>query len=182
MDFLETTNISYITKAVSKSSELNSDLIEELKKAFKEEAIDAPFCNDGDYDLDDLKEDLPSGWTLEEDDVIKPGQALLSMVEINYQAERHIDFDAYQKVNLVATKLGNIYPLSVSVESEEDPFTSDFVTTETNKILLFKCVPKNLEEVQTDIYSPIDIDECSLEDFAESFETWKEWLDDLNNS
>ena len=81
----------------------------------------------------------------------------------------------------MATKLGNIYPLSVSVESEENPFTSDFVTTETNKILLFKCVPKNLEEVQTDIYSPIDIDECSLEDFTESFETWKEWLDELNN-
>ena len=65
MDFLNRTNISYVTKKITNASELNENLIEELKKSFEEEAIDAPFCNDGDYDLDDLREDLPADWKLE---------------------------------------------------------------------------------------------------------------------
>ena len=57
MNFLNNTNISYVTKVIKTSSELNDDLLEILKKDFNEGAIDAPFCNAGDYDLDDLRDD-----------------------------------------------------------------------------------------------------------------------------
>ena len=43
MDFLNRTNISYVTKIITNASELNDNLLEELKKTFEEEAIDVPF-------------------------------------------------------------------------------------------------------------------------------------------
>ena len=86
MDFLNSTNISYVTKKITKASELDENLIEKLKISFEEEAIDAPFCNDGDYDLDDLRSDLPSGWKLTEEKLIKPSEALIALTIIDYSA------------------------------------------------------------------------------------------------
>ncbi len=62
MDFLNNINISYVTKFIKTYSELKYDLLEILKKDFNEWAIDSPFCNAGDYDLDDLRYDIPSGF------------------------------------------------------------------------------------------------------------------------
>ena len=64
LDYLKQNNISYVSKIIKNSSELNLNLIEELENLFEEESVDAPFCNTGDVDLDDLEDDLPKGWTL----------------------------------------------------------------------------------------------------------------------
>ena len=168
MDFLNRTNISYVTKKITNASELNENLIEELKRSFEEEAIDAPFCNDGDYDLDDLREDLPADWKLREEELIKPSEALITLAIIDYSVEREIDFDEFNEVSLVAHKLGGCYPLSV--ESDEDPFESDFTTFDTDMTILFRVCYEDGE---------VDEDECQIEDFSKNKDDWKEWLNEL---
>ena len=169
MDFLNSTNISYVTKKITNASELNENLIVELKKSFEEEAIDAPFCNDGDYDLDDLRDDLPADWKLKEEELIKPYEALITLAIIDYSAEREIDFDEFDDVALNAHSLGGIYPLSVE-SVEEDPFSSDFTTSNTDMTLLFRVCDED---------GDFESDECPIEDFEKYKEGWKELLHDL---
>ena len=165
MDFLNNTNISYVTKVIKTSSELNDDLLEILKKDFNEGAIDAPFCNAGDYDLDDLRDDIPSGWNLTEENLINPGEALIVLAKIDYSAERDIAFDSFDEVELVAFDLGGIYPLSVI--SEEDPFEIDSRTFENDMTIMFRVCYEDGE---------FDNDECDIDEFSEKCSEWKEWL------
>ena len=166
MDFLNNTNISYVTKVIKTSSELNDDLLEILKKDFNEGAIDAPFCNSGDYDLDDLRDDIPSGWNLTEENLINPGEALIVLAKIDYSAERDIAFDSFDEVELVAFDLGGIYPLSVI--SEEDPFETDSRTFENDMTIMFRVCYADGE---------FDNDECEIDEFSEKCSEWKEWLE-----
>ena len=168
MDFLNSNNISYVTKKITNASELNEDLVNELKKSFEDEAIDAPFCNEGDYDLDDLRDDLPDDWKLREEELIKPTEALITLAIIDYSVDREIDFDAFNDIELIAHRLGGCYPLSV--ESEEDPFESNFITSNTNMSLLFTVCWED---------GVFDTDECQVEDFSEYKDEWKEWLNEL---
>ena len=130
----------------------------------------SPFCNDDDYNLDDLREDLPADWKLREEELIKPSEALITLAIIDYSVEREIDFDGFNDVALVAHPLGGCYPLSV--ESEEDPFESDFTTFDTDMTLLFRVCLENGE---------FDEDECQIEDFSKNKDEWKEWLNKLKN-
>jgi hypothetical protein len=169
--FLETCNISYVTQIISDPADLTDELIASLKKRFEEEAIDSPFCNMGDYDLNDFYQDLPQGWTLTEDGKLEPGQARITLAIVDYGVEREIDFDGSEDIEVVAVDLGGIHALSiVSDEDGENPFSGDFTTTATAQSLLFSiCWPSD----------EIDNDECSLEDCTESLETWKSWLQEM---
>ena len=144
---------------------MNIDKIINIIRSFNEEAIDAPFCNLGDYDLDDLRDDIPSGWNLTEEKLINPGEALLVLAIIDYSAERDIAFDSFNDVELVAFDLGGIYPLSVI--SEEDPFEIDSLTFENDMKIMFRVCYEDGE---------FDDDECVLDEFSEKCNEWKEWL------
>ena len=82
--------------------------------------------------------------------------------------EREIDFDEFNEVSLVAHKLGGCYPLSV--ESDEDPFESNFTTFDTDMTILFRVCYEDGE---------VDEDECQIEDFSKNKDDWKEWLNEL---
>ena len=82
--------------------------------------------------------------------------------------EREIDFDGFNNVELVAHSLGGCYPLSV--DSEEDPFESNFTTFDTDMTLMFKICWEN---------GDFDEDECQLEDFSKKKDDWQEWLNKL---
>ena len=90
IDYLKHVNISYVYKIIEKSTELNQELIEELKVRFESESAEMPFCNLGDVDLDDLENDLPEGWTLRREKTdLKPGEAMVVLAVIDYSAERY---------------------------------------------------------------------------------------------
>ena len=69
--------------------------------------------------------------------------------------EREIDFDEFNEVSLVAHKLGGYYPLSV--ESDEDPFESNYTTFDTNMTIMFRVCYEDGE---------VDEGECQIEDFS----------------
>jgi len=168
--FLKTCNISYVTQIISDPADLTDELITSLKKRFGQEAIDAPFCNLGDYELDDFYQDLPQGWSLKEEGKLEPGTARITLAVVDYGVEREIDFDGSEDIEVVATDLGGIHALSVSSDDGENPFSSDFTTTASAQSLLFSiCWPGD----------EVDNDECSLEEYAESLETWKSWFQDM---
>ena len=168
-DFLRSTNISYVTIEIEDPNELNAELIDNLHKKFEEEAVDAPFCNDGDYDIDDLKNDLPEGWSISKMPSKKSG-ALIILAEINYNASRDIDFDAFEYCDLEYCRLCGCYPIfSCNSESDKDPFGGDFVTHDSEKTLM----------IQTyDADGEYDEDEVQAEDFADRLEDWRQMIAD----
>ena len=80
-----------------------------------------------------------------------------------------LDFDEFDDVALNAHSLGGIYPLSVE-SVEEDPFSSDFTTSNTDMTLLFRVCDED---------GDFESDECPIEDFEKYKEGWKELLHDL---
>tara|TARA_Y100001968_G_scaffold130947_1_gene119522 strand:- start:1067 stop:1615 length:549 start_codon:yes stop_codon:yes gene_type:complete len=170
LDFIKQTNISYVSKIIKSSSELNANLIEELETLFEKESIDAPFCNMGDVDLDDLESELPKGWTLRREKInLQPGEAMVVLAVFDYAAKRYFDLEDYENVEIVANDLGGCYPLSV--DSEENPFMEDYQTSASERTILFNIC---WEE------ESFDEDCCSKEDFADRSEMWKAWLDEMN--
>ena len=134
LDYLKQNNISYVSKIIKNSSELNLNLIEELENLFGKESVDAPFCNTGDVDLDDLEDDLPKGWTLKREKTeLKPGEAMVVLSVVDYSAKRYFDINDYKNVEIVAFDLGGLYPLSVN--SLENPFMEDYQTFARDKTL-----------------------------------------------
>ena len=168
-DFLRSSNISYVTVEIEDPNELNAELIDDLHKKFEEEAIDAPFCNDGDYDIDDLKSDLPEGWTIREIPS-KKSSALIILAEISYNASRDIDFDAFEHCELEYCRLCGCYPIfACNADSENDPFGGDFVTYNTDKTLMIQTYNADGE---------YEYDEVEAEDFADKVEDWREMIVD----
>ena len=172
INFIKQTNISYVSKKIKDSSEVNSSLIDELESLFEAESADAPFCNLGDFDLDDFENELPKGWSLRREKIdLKPGEAMVVLAVIDYSAERYFDVDDYEDVEIVAYDIGGIYPLAV--ESEEDPFMEDYQTSASDKQLYFNICWKD---------GSIDNLYCSKADFSKSSIEWKQWLDEMNQS
>ena len=167
LDFLKQNNISFVSKIIKTSSELNLNLINELEKLFEEESVDAPFCNTGDVDLDDLAADLPAGWTLKKEKTnLKPGDAMVVLSVIDYSAKRYFDVKDLKNVEIVAYDLGGIYPLSVN--SSVDPFLDDYQTfAKEKKLSLVFCE----EEESLDTWSC-----CSIEKFDQFCDEWKDFI------
>ena len=169
-EYLKKTNISYVSKKIRESSEVNANLIDELENLFDAESVDAPFCTLGDFDLNDFENELPDGWSLRREKIdLKPGEAMVVLAVIDYSAKRNFDVEDYEDVEIVAYDVGGIYPLSV--ESEEDPFMEDYQTSASDKQLLFNICWKD---------GSVDNLSCSKADFSESCIEWKTWLDELN--
>ena len=172
-DFLRSTNISYVTVEIEDPSELNAELIDNLHKKFEEEAVDAPFCNSGDYDIDDLKDDLPEGWSLSKMPSKKSG-ALIILAEINYNASRDIDFDAFDSCDLKYCRLCGCYPIfSCNSELDKDPFGGDFTTHDSDKTLMIQTYDDDGE---------YDEDEVQAEDFADRLEDWRQMITDAKKA
>ena len=173
LDYLKKNNISYVCKIIKTSSELNLNLIDELEKLFEEESVDAPFCNIGDVDLDDLENNLPVGWTLKKvKSNLKPGDAMVVLSVIDYSAKRYFDVKDFKNVEIVAYDLGGIYPLSVN--SSEDPFLDDYQTfAKEKKLSLVFCE----EEDSLDTWSC-----CSVEKFDQFCEDWKDFIKRIKSS
>ena len=170
LDYLKQNNISYVSKIIKNSSELNLNLIEELENLFEEESVDAPFCNTGDVDLDDLEDDLPKGWTLKREKTeLKPGEAMVVLSVIDYSAKRYFDINDYKNVDIVAFDLGGLYPLSVN--SQENPFMEDYQTSARDKtISLIYCE----EEYLVDTWSS-----CSVKDFSKVCDDWRKFYENI---
>ena len=173
LDFLKQNNISFVSKIIKTSSELNLNLINELEKLFEEESVDAPFCNTGDVDLDDLAADLPAGWTLKKEKTnLKPGDAMVVLSVIDYSAKRYFDVKDFKNVEILAYDLGGIYPLSV--KSSEDPFLDDYQTFAKEKQLsLVFCE----EEESLDTWSC-----CSIGEFDRFCDEWKNFIKRIKSS
>ena len=167
LDYLKQNNISYVSKIIKKSSELNLNLIEELENLFEEEYVEAPFCSTVDVDLDDLENDLPEGWTLKKEKInLKPGDTMVVLSVIDYSAKRYFDIKEFKNVEIIASDLGGIYPLSVN--SSENPFMDDYQTfAEEKKLSLVFCE----EEESLDTWSS-----CSVEKFDQFCDDWKDFV------
>ena len=136
INFIKMTNISYLSKKIKESSEVNSSLIDEMESLFDAESADAPFCNLEDFDLDDFENELPGRVVFKKrKDRFKLGVEMVVLAVIDYSAERYFDIDDYEEVEIVTYDIGDIYPLTV--ESEDDPFTKEYQTSASDKQLFF---------------------------------------------
>lgn len=118
--FIESTCVTYSTTVISHYSQLNQDLLEQLMRCFRDAPRCSPFCNIGDYDLSDLKHDIPPGWTIQEKGQLPVGTARISLIYEDYTAHNYLDIFHSEAGIITSLKLGCVYALSVEHETSDN--------------------------------------------------------------
>jgi hypothetical protein len=97
-------------------------LIRQLLSKHLTESISAPFFNEAD-DLEDLKDGLPEGWTIELDEATKVTESTLRIVVYNkYEEADRSSGEDFETVHLRASNLYGYTWVITSVEVEEDKY------------------------------------------------------------
>lgn len=176
--FLEEAVIRYVYTDCSSIDDLSIERVKELVRQFDDEYAEAPFCNLGDFDLDDLRDYVPETWSIVKSGNVTPGTFRLAIAEIIYGAEQQFD-TSIENVELEAFDLCGLYPLSCrDYEQHSDVFGEEsYVPDAGRKSLLFSYTYPSL--VAQDGGSVTDNDECEIEDDGEivgKLSEWKEWI------
>jgi hypothetical protein len=169
--FLQEAAIRYVYKDFDHGKIPTINDIKELAEKWESEYAESPFCNSGDFDIDDLKEVIPGTWNVEETGQLTEGQCRIAIAAVNYNGERDLNLD----IDNIQLQAFNLCGLSVinAIENHEDVFGEEWDTREPfeDKIVLFmykypslNCDPEILE-------SPLD----SIED------AFDEWIDCIEN-
>lgn len=177
--FLEEALIRYTYKDYASVDDLTIESVNKLIQQFDDEYAEAPFCNLGDFDLDDLREYVPDSWSILKTGNAPPGTFRLAVVEIIYGVEQQFDTSA-EDVELEAFELCGLYPLSCrDFERHPDVFGEEsYVPDAGTKSLLFSYSYPDI--VNEDGSNVTDTDECGIdvdELIAEKLNEWKEWIE-----
>lgn len=175
---LEEALIRYTYKDYSSIDDLSIETVKALVQQFDDEYAEAPFCNLGDFDLDDLREYIPDTWSIVKSGNVATGAFRLAVVEIIYGVEQQFDTST-ENVELEAFDLCGLYPLSCrDFEQHPDVFGEEsYVPDGGSKSLLFSYSYPSL--VAQDGGNVTDNDECEIEDdgvIAGKLSEWKEWI------
>jgi hypothetical protein len=176
--FLEEAVVRYAYSDYDSLDYLTPESVKALVQKFDNEYAEAPFCNLGDFDLDDLREYVPASWRIIKSGSARPGMFRLAVVEIIYGVEQQFD-TSIEDVELEAFDLCGLYPLSCrDFEKHPDVFGEEtYVPDSGSKSLLFSYSYPSL--IAEDGSNVADNDECSIDDdgvIAEKLIEWKEWI------
>lgn len=167
--FIETTCVSYSTKIISSIDELTEGLLVELLAEYRDGPCLSPFCNTGDYDIEDLACDIPEDWTITEEGVILEGCSRLSLAAPSYESDNTIEL----RVGGGCVKylnLGGLYP--VMIEPRPDDIKSvihvPIPQVESPFVLFAWNSPKE----------GVVVDECPVSGFTSSLGKWRSWMAD----
>lgn len=177
--FLEEALIRYAYKDYSSVDDLAIESVNKLIQQFEDEYAEAPFCNLGDFDLDDLREYVPDSWSILKTGNVPPGTFRLAIVEIIYGVVQQFD-TSVEDVELEAFELCGLYPLSCQdFERHYDVFGEEsYVPDAGTKSLLFSYSYPGL--VAEDGSNVTDTDECGINEddvIVEKLTEWKEWIE-----
>ena len=162
--FIETTCVTYITRIISSPEEITPGLVESLIDEFNTNPLWSPFCNQGDYDIDDLKSDLPPGWILSEDEKLPIGSGRISIVALDYEASNTFELRGNQG-KVIAYDLGFVQP--ISFEPALDDIKTDIWCPWSGKdadgiLFLFN-----------DPLEGLCAADCDIDDYAKALSLWK---------
>ena len=177
--FLEEALIRYVYKDYASTDDLTIENVNKLVEQFGDEYAEAPFCNLGDFDLDDLREYIPESWTILKTGSALPGQIRMAIVEIIYGVEQQFD-TSVEGIELEAFELCGLHPLSCrDFEKHPDVFGEEsYVPDAGTKSLLFSYTYPSL--VAEDGNNVADTDECGIDEvgvITEKLCEWKEWIE-----
>ena len=177
--FLEEALVRYAYKDYASVDDLTIESVNKLIEQFDDEYAEAPFCNLGDFDLDDLREYVPESWTILKSGGALPGTIRLAVVEIIYGVEQQFD-TSIEDIELEAFELCGLYPLSCrDFEKHPDVFGEEsYVPDAGTKSLLFSYSYPSL--VAEDGSNVTDTDECEIDEngtILGKLAEWKEWIE-----
>lgn len=170
--FLEEAALRFVYKDFPSGAKPTIADIKALAESWDDEYAEAPFCNPGDFDIDDLREEMPGSWSVEETGQLDEGQCRIAIISINYNGERQLDLEQ-EDVNLEAFNLCGLNVLSAG-ERHEEVFGEEWYSDEPfgDMAVLFMYR-----------YPALDCDpeimEAPLDAFEESFD---EWIDCIDNA
>ena len=177
--FLEEALVRYAYKDFGSINDLTIESANELVQKFDDEYVEAPFCNLGDFDLDNLREYIPGSWSIIKSGSVLPGVFRLAVVQIIHGVEQQFD-TSIEDVVLEAFDLCGLYPLSCrDFEKHPDVFGEEsYVPDAGSKSLLFSYTYPSL--IAEDGSNLSDNDECGVDDvklISEKLSEWKEWIE-----
>jgi hypothetical protein len=169
--FLEEASVRYVYKDFPAGVKPTIDDVRALNATWDEEYAEAPFCNAGDFDIDDLKAETPDSWSFDEIGQLDEGQCRIAIVAINYNGERQINLQE----EAVTIDVFNLCGLSVlsGGEKHEEIFGEEWYSDEPfgDKAVLFMNKYPNLN-------CDSEVFEASLDEIDAHFD---EWLDCVEN-
>lgn len=180
--FLEESLIRFVYKDFDSPDQLNLDAINSLSSEFDESNAECAFCNNGDFDLDDLKEYMPEDWGLEVKEKLAMGQFRLAVAQILYgSCQLKFNTDV-SKIALEAIDLCGVYPLTCSNPDDDEKVFGDSFKAPSggNKLLLFSYAYKDVIDKDTGEV-PTENDETVLSisssEMQEKLAEWKEIME-----
>ena len=180
--FLEESLIRFVYKDFDSPDQLDFDAINSLSTEFDESNAECAFCNNGDFDLDDLKEHIPGDWRVEVKNKLAPGKFRLAVVQFLY-GSCQLNFNTdFSNIALEAIDLCGVFPLTCSnADDDEKVFGSSFkAPSGGDRILLFSFAYKDVIDKDTGD-APTENDEMQLSvspaEMHEKLAEWKEIID-----
>ena len=169
--FLEEASVRFVYKDFPAEVRPTIDDVRALNVSWDGEYAEAPFCNAGDFDLDDLKSDAPDSWSFDETGELDEGQCRIAIVAINYNGNRQVNLQE-EAVEIEAFNLCGLSVLSGG-EKHDEIFGEEWYSEEPfgDKTVLFMHKYPNLN-------CDPDIFEASLDEVEASF---GEWIDCIEN-
>ena len=169
--FLEEMVVRYVYKDFPAGAKPSIEDVKALNASWDDEYAEGPFCNSGDFDIDDLKAETPSSWTFNEIGQLEEGQCRIAITALNYMGERHLNL----QVDNAEIKIFHLCGLRVlsAGEKHEEIFGEEWYSEEPfgdkTLMLMYK-------------YPSLD---CDPEVFAASLyhieDQFDEWIHCLEN-
>jgi hypothetical protein len=169
--FLEEAAVRYVYKDFAAGVKPTIDDVRALNATWDEEYAEAPFCNTGDFDIDELKAEMPDSWTFDEIGQLDEGQYRIAIVAINYNGERQVNLQE-EAVTIEAFSLCGLSVLSGG-ERHEEIFGEEWYSEEPfgDKAVLFMYKYPSLN-------CDPEVFETSLDEIEGQFD---EWIDCVEN-
>lgn len=168
--FLEEAAIRYVFRDFKLGQRPNKEDLRSLAESWDDDYAEAPFCNSGDFDLDDLSDECPESWCVTKTGNLGEGESRIAIVAINYDGERQLDLEL-ENINIAAFNICGLFALNAG-DSHEEVFGEEWESREEfeEKIVLFMHKYKG-------VVCDEEILESSLDSMQEDLGEWLECID-----
>jgi len=88
---LEEASVRYVYKDFAIGVMPTLDDVKALDSSWDDEYAEAPFCNDGEFNIEDLKEEASDSWSFNEIGQLDEGQCRIAIFSFCYGGEGHVN-------------------------------------------------------------------------------------------